>query len=152
MSSDMTIGAVSKQTGLSSKTIRFYEEEGLVPRPRRSESGYRLYSEADVMRLRLLGRTRLLGLDLPTIRNLMNKAFSADCASFGDELREVIVHQKAEVETRLRELSALQDELSRLEGHVNHCCEGCDPANMALDCGYCGLIEVTDENDDANHL
>ena len=146
----MTIGAVSKQTGLSSKTIRFYEEEGLVPPPRRSESGYRLYSEADVMRLRLLGRTRLLGLDLPTMRNLMNKAFSSDCASFGDELRKVVIRQKAEVETRVRELSALHDELTRLEAHINHCCEGCDPIAMASDCSYCGFSEVTDEDDDPN--
>ena len=146
----MTIGAVSKQTGLSSKAIRFYEEEGLVPSPRRSESGYRLYSEADVMRLRFLGRARMLGLDLSTIRNLMNKAFSADCASFGDELRDVITRQRAQVETRRHELTALQDELSQLEGHINHCCEGCDPAAMASNCSYCGFIEVTDEENDSN--
>ncbi|HEU0072720.1 MAG TPA: MerR family transcriptional regulator [Dehalococcoidia bacterium] len=146
MSSELTIGAAAKQTGLSTKTIRFYEDEGLVPVPRRSESGYRLYSEADVIRLQLVSRARLLGLNLPAIRNLVKKALSADCATFGDELRDVIARQRAEVESRLRELTALRNELSDLEGHVEHCCGGCDPATMAAECSFCGLIEVQDED------
>jgi MerR family copper efflux transcriptional regulator len=150
MSSELMIGAVAKQTGLSSKTIRFYEDEGLVPAPRRSESGYRLYSEADVMRLQLVGRARLLGLNLPAIRNLVNKALSADCATFGDELRDVIARQRAEVESRLRELTALRDELAELEGHIEHCCVGCDPATMAAECHFCGLIQVQDEDGVSN--
>jgi MerR family transcriptional regulator, copper efflux regulator len=146
MSSELTIGAVSKQTGLTSKTIRFYEDEGLVPAPRRGVSGYRLYSEADVMRLRLVSRARLLGLDLATIRNLVTKAFSTDCATFSDELHAVISSQRAEVESRLQELMALRDELSGLESHIEHCCEGCDPVTMAAECSYCGLIEPQDED------
>jgi MerR family Zn(II)-responsive transcriptional regulator of zntA len=142
MSSDLTIGAASRQTGLSSKTIRFYEDEGLVPPPRRSESGYRLYSEADVLRLQLIARARLLGLDLPAIRNLVNKALAADCATFGDELRDLMARQRVEVESRLRELTALRDELAGLETHIDHCCEGCDPAEMAAECSFCGLIQV----------
>jgi len=150
MSDELTIGAVSRRTGLSSKTIRFYEDEGLVPPPRRSESGYRLYSEADVVRLQLIGRARLLGLDLATVRNLVNKALSADCATFGDELRGIIARQRVEVESRLRELTALRDELADLEGHVEHCCEGCDPAIMAADCNFCGLVHVHDKENSSN--
>lgn len=150
MSSELTIGAVAKQTGLSTKTIRFYEDEGLVPPPRRTESGYRLYTEADVMRLRLIGRARLLGLDLPSIRNLVTHAFSADCAAFGNQLRDVLARQRAEVETRLRELAALRDELVSLESHIDHCCEGCDPATMASECSFCGVIEIQDTDPIAN--
>ncbi len=140
--SALTIGKVAKQTGLSTKTIRFYEDEGLVPPPRRSEAGYRLYSESDVLRLQLIRRARLLGLDLPTIGSLVNQALSADCAAFGDELRVVIARQRVEVETRLRELTALRDQLSSLEEHVDHCCEGCSPADMAAECGFCGLVVI----------
>ena len=141
MSDALTIGNVSKRTGLPTRTIRFYEDEGLVPPPRRSESGYRLYSDADVLRLQLIRRGKLLGLDLPTIRNLVTKALSSDCAAFGDELRDVISRQRAEVESRLAELTALRDELASLEEHVNHCCQGCTPADMACECNFCGLIE-----------
>jgi DNA-binding transcriptional MerR regulator len=142
MNHDLTIGRVAKQTGLSAKTIRFYEDEGLVPPPRRNASGYRLYTPADVQRLQLVSRARLLGLDLPSIRDLIAKALSADCATFGDELRGVIALQRIEVESRLRELTALRDELASLSDHIEHCCEGCDPAVMASDCSFCGLLEI----------
>lgn len=148
MSDALTIGNVSRLTGLPAKTIRFYEDEGLVPRPRRSESGYRLYSEADVLRLQLIRRGKLLGLDLPTIRNLVTKALSNDCALFGDELREVIARQRVEVESRLAELTALREELASLDEHVSHCCEGCTPADMACECNFCGLIEEDKEGGD----
>jgi DNA-binding transcriptional MerR regulator len=141
MSDSLTIGNVAKRTGLAAKTIRFYEDEGLVPRARRSENGYRVYSEADVLRLQLIRRGKLLGLDLPSIRNLVSKALSDDCASFGEELREVIARQRVEVESRLAELTALRDELAALDDHVSHCCEGCTPADMACECNFCGLIE-----------
>ena len=141
MSKALTIGDVSRRTGLPAKTIRFYEDEALVPRPRRGENGYRIYTESDVLRLQLIRRGKLLGLDLPAIRNLVNKALSADCATFSDELREVIARQRAEVETRLAELTALRNELAQLDDHVTHCCEGGTPADMACECNFCGLIE-----------
>jgi DNA-binding transcriptional MerR regulator len=141
MSKALTIGDVSRRTGLPAKTIRFYENEALVPRPHRGENGYRIYMESDVLRLQLIRRGKLLGLDLPSIRNLVNKALSADCAAFGDELREVIARQRVEVESRLAELTALRDELASLDDHVSHCCEGCTPADMACECNFCGLIE-----------
>ena len=138
----MTIGAVAKQTGLSTKTIRFYEDKGLVPPPARSESGYRLYSEADVMRLGFIRRVRLLGLDLPAIKSLLTKVTSQTCAEFGDELTEVLAAQRREVEGRLTELNSLRDDIEALEAHVKHCCDGCDPAMMARDCTFCDLIQV----------
>jgi DNA-binding transcriptional MerR regulator len=148
MSKGLTIGDVSRRTGLPAKTIRFYEDEALVPRPRRGENGYRVYSESDVLRLQLIRRGKLLGLDLPSIRNLVNKALSADCAAFGDELREVIARQRVEVESRLAELTALRDELAQLDEHVSHCCEGCTPADLACECNFCGLIEQEQKGGD----
>jgi DNA-binding transcriptional MerR regulator len=148
MSKSLTIGEVSRRTGLPAKTIRFYEDETLVPRPRRGENGYRIYAESDVLRLQLIRRGKLLGLDLPSIRNLVNKALSADCATFGDELRDVIARQRAEVETRLAELTALRDELAALDEHVTHCCEGCTPADLACECNFCGLIEQEQKGGD----
>jgi DNA-binding transcriptional MerR regulator len=148
MSKPLTIGDVSRRTGLPAKTIRFYEDEALVPRPRRAENGYRSYTESDVLRLQLIRRGKLLGLDLPSIRNLVNKALSADCATFGDELREVIARQRVEVESRLAELTALRDELAQLDEHVSHCCEGCTPADLACECNFCGLIEQEQKGGD----
>lgn len=136
----MTIGEVARASCLSPKTIRFYEDAGLLRAARRSASGYRLYGEAELARLRLLRRLRLLGLDLPAVRSLVDQAFDADCARFGEGLIASLNRQKDAVERQLRELAALREELDALERHVRHCCEGCDPAQSAAQCGFCGLI------------
>jgi MerR family transcriptional regulator, copper efflux regulator len=149
MDTKLTIGNVARRTGLTSKTIRFYEDEGLVPRPSRTDSGYRVYSEADVQRLQLVRRARLLGLDLSEVKDLVEQAFSADCASFGHQLVETIDRQRAEVERRIAELQAMKTELDTLEQHVVHCCEGCSPTELASQCGYCFFI--SDEEGGETH-
>jgi DNA-binding transcriptional MerR regulator len=144
MSGEFTIGNVSKQTGLSTKTIRFYEDEGLAPPARRGESGYRLYSEADVLRFGFIRRARMLGLDLATIKSLLDKVTSLSCAEFGEELTTLLAAKRRDVEGRLVELSQLLYDIESLESHVRHCCDGCDPAIMASDCGFCELIELSE--------
>jgi DNA-binding transcriptional MerR regulator len=144
MRSELTIGNVSKQTGLSTKTIRFYEDEGLVPPPRRSESGYRLYSPADVQRLGFIRRARLLGIDLAAIKSLLEKVTSQTCAEFGDEATTLLAAHRRDIEQRLEQLTLLRDDIESLEAHIMHCCEGCDPAMMAADCNYCYLIREED--------
>jgi DNA-binding transcriptional MerR regulator len=62
---------MAKLTGLTTKTIRYYEMLGLLPRPQRSESGYRLYSEEDVQRLEFIKKAKHLGLSLEDIRDIL---------------------------------------------------------------------------------
>jgi DNA-binding transcriptional MerR regulator len=151
MTTHWTIGAVSKRVGLTPKTIRFYEEEGLLPRPRRTESGYRIYGEADLARLLLVRRARLLGLSLPATKSLVDRALAGNCAAFGEELIASIATQREAVARQIKELEALTVELDALEAHVQHCCAGCDPGAMATECSFCGLIEAEKggENDEA---
>jgi DNA-binding transcriptional MerR regulator len=140
MTENLTIGRVSRLTGVPARTIRFYEDEGLVPRPRRTDSGYRIYTAGDVTRLRLIRGARVLGLDLPRIRSLLDRALGATCAEFGDELSEALAAQLADVERRIDELTALREELGRLQGHITHCCEGCLPDQLANECDFCDLL------------
>jgi DNA-binding transcriptional MerR regulator len=148
MSKSLTISDVSRRTGLPAKTIRFYEDEALVPRPRRAENGYRVYSERDIGRLAFIRRARLLGIELPVIRSLLNKASSQTCAAFGDELTGALAEQRREVERRLTELTLLRDDLDALAAHVSHCCEGCDPAQMVTECDYCSAIDSLEKGGD----
>ena len=136
----MTIGNLARRSGLSTKTIRFYEAEGLLPKPSRSEAGYRLYTESDVVRLQLVRRGRLLGLALPAVRQLVDHALDSDCSRFGAELLDAIQQQRSAVERQLAELQALRDDLDALEVHIDHCCSGCEPGEVAAECGFCGLI------------
>jgi MerR family copper efflux transcriptional regulator len=71
MTMKLTIGQLSKLTGVPTKSIRYYEEVGILPPPQRSESRYRLYSETDVRRLELVRRARLLDMSLSEVRELV---------------------------------------------------------------------------------
>src|SRR6187401_892144 len=63
----LAIGEVSKRTGMPVKTLRFYADEGVVPPSGRSASGYRLYAEADIVKLELVRSLRDAGLGLDAI-------------------------------------------------------------------------------------
>jgi DNA-binding transcriptional MerR regulator len=65
------IGEVAENVGLSLRTIRYYEEIGLVDPSGRSEGGFRLYTESDIERLRLVKALKPLGLSLETMRELL---------------------------------------------------------------------------------
>lgn len=71
-----SIGDLARRTGLTVKTIRFYSDEGIVPPTRRSPAGYRLYDRAAAARLDLVRTLRDLGLDLPTIRRVVDREAS----------------------------------------------------------------------------
>jgi DNA-binding transcriptional MerR regulator len=97
----MTIGDISKAAGVAAKTIRFYEDKGLLPRPARSEGGYRLYGADDLRRLTFLRRTRGLGFSLSEARKLLRAAEHLDCGSFEGQLAREAVAKLAEVDALL---------------------------------------------------
>lgn len=67
----LTIGALSKRTGVNIETVRYYEKIGLLPSPPRTEGGHRLYPDAHQKRLVFVRRSRELGFTLDEIRNLL---------------------------------------------------------------------------------
>ena len=106
MAKQLTIGEVAKRTGLSTKTIRFYEEEGCIPAVGRNDAGYRQYSEGDVWRLRLVRHIRLLGLPLTEVKSLVTESLNEECAVFASDLTEVLNTQKDAISRRISELEA----------------------------------------------
>ena len=141
MTGKLTIGAVAKRTGVPAKTIRFYEAEGLIAAPQRTESGYRVYSPTDVRRLRLARRARLLGLALPEVKALVEQAFESDCSAFGEQLLDRITAQRIQVDQQITELQALKGELDELERHVRHDLEECRPGEKVAECSFCPMID-----------
>jgi len=73
----MKVGELAKQTGVSVRALRYYEEIGLLAPPARSEAGYRLYTAADVARLQQIMSLRQLGLSLEQIRDCLNRSDSS---------------------------------------------------------------------------
>lgn len=113
----LKIGEVAKQTCLSVKAIRFYEKIGLVPAPERTfSSGYRLYTEGDVRRLRLIQRFKLLGLNLSQIKEIVAslKGEGCDCKKVKPHLQRLVSQQLQEIEKKIQELTHLRTELKKI--------------------------------------
>ena len=119
MNKRLTIGRLAKSTGVSPKTIRYYEEVGILPPPERSDSHYRLYSETDVRRLELIRRARVLDMALPEVRELVEWASRKTCNYFRDRFQEVVRRRLEEVDRRIADLRHLSQDLIRLEAHFS---------------------------------
>ena len=138
MSENLSIGRVSALSGLSARTIRFYEDEGYVPPAARSASGYRTYSPADVRRFKLVKLARVLGLPLVEVKALVHEAFTVECAQLTEELTSVIDRQQALIARRIAELQALAGEVDGLRTQIQNCT--CEPGSTLADCDGCAIL------------
>lgn len=108
----MKIQELAQSTGINAKTIRYYEEIGILPAPARAENNYREYSEQDVERLRLVAGARRLDLSLDDIQEIiaLRDHREAPCRIMLERLA-----QKAdEIAERIRALQRLEGELREL--------------------------------------
>lgn len=122
----MKIGELARTTGSSIETIRFYEREGLLPEPARTEGNYRVYGIRHAERLAFIRHCRSLDMTLDEIRVLLRfkEAPQDNCAGVNELLDEHIGH----VAQRIRELRALEKQLKALR-------EQCTEAQAASECG-----------------
>jgi Cu(I)-responsive transcriptional regulator len=113
----MNIGTAAQQSGLPAKTIRYYEDIGLI-RPDRSDNGYRDYSVTDVHRLRFLQRARSLGFSVEECRLLLS--LYGDQGRESADVKAIAEAKLTEVDRKIAELVGLRDTLR----HLIHCCRG----------------------------
>ena len=111
MKTGLTIGELAGELQLNPKTIRYYEEVGLIPEPRRSESGYRLYSRYEMERLRLVKRAKLLGLSLAEIRGIVEYAIDGRCGVMEDRLLSLVEAKLGEIDQKIEDLITFRDNL-----------------------------------------
>jgi len=133
-STGLKIGEVSRLSGVGIETIRFYERGGLLDRPARTYSGYRIYDGSVLERLDFIRKAQLLGFALQEIRELIDHKRKGEnpCA----DVRSVVRSRLTELNARIEQMLAYRDELAsaledweekgETEGHV------------------CGLIEGTE--------
>ncbi len=107
----VTVGEAGDAAGLPAKTLRYYEEIGLVV-PERRGNGYRAYRQSDVHRLRFLKRARSLGFSIDECRALLSLYRDPDRSSA--EVKDIAIQHRAAVERKIAELLGLRDELDRL--------------------------------------
>ncbi|MDZ7728498.1 MAG: MerR family DNA-binding transcriptional regulator [Dehalococcoidia bacterium] len=136
----VTIQKAAELSGLTPKTLRFYEDAGLIPAPARSAAGYRLFSTSDVRRLRLVRRAKILGLPLAEIKDLADLAFRDSCGSFEERLEELVTQRLEDVERTISELTSLREELTELQATLTEE-ERCGKTCNADDCEHCRFID-----------
>jgi MerR family copper efflux transcriptional regulator len=113
----MNIGDVAERSGLPAKTIRYYEDIGLI-RPRRGGNGYRAFGESDVHRLAFLGRARSLGFSIEECRALL--ALYADQGRASGDVKQVAEGHLRQIDRKIAELEAMRATLADLV----HRCHG----------------------------
>ena len=107
----MNIGLAADHSGLPPKTIRYYEDIGLI-RADRHENGYRDYSNQHIHKLRFLQRSRSLGFTIEECRQLLALYEDRDRASA--DVKTMALERIADIERKIRELTELRDTLSHL--------------------------------------
>jgi MerR family transcriptional regulator, copper efflux regulator len=115
----MNIKEAGQRAGLPAKTIRYYEEVGLI-RPLRDSNGYRTFRESDVHKLGFLGRARALGFTIEDCRVLLS--LYEDQSRASADVKEVAQKHLAQISDKIAALQTMQDTLS----HLVACCHGDD--------------------------
>jgi MerR family transcriptional regulator, mercuric resistance operon regulatory protein len=110
----LTIGALSKRTGVNIETIRFYERVGILPRPPRSAGGHRIYGQDLLMRLGFVRRSRELGFSLDEVRGLLRLVDGGHytCA----EVKAITLDHLADIRRKIADLRRLERTLADVAG------------------------------------
>ena len=109
----LTIGQLAKATGVASKTIRYYEQIGVLPTPSRSAAKYRQYDQSGVQRLRFIRRARCLRMPLREIKTLVT-ALEEGRPGMRPRLRALVRQQLVAVQHQSSELQLLQRQLEQV--------------------------------------
>jgi MerR family mercuric resistance operon transcriptional regulator len=108
----LSIGKLSKQSGVNIETIRYYEKIGVMPAPGRSAGGFRIYEPDHLKRLSFVRRGRLLGFSLDEIRSLLRlvDGHGHTCA----EVHALMLSHLAEIRRKIRDLRRLQQAMAEM--------------------------------------
>ena len=130
----LKIGEVAERGGVNLQTIRYYEREKLLPEPPRLASGYRVYPDHTVKRVRFIKRAQEIGFTLAEIRELLAIRIDADRDS--SEIRALAQAKINDIEEKIRTLQQMKQALERMTQR----CPGCGPANE------CPILESIDSD------
>lgn len=130
MSEDLTISAISKRSGVKVETIRYYENIGVLPPPKRAHNGYRIYDEHILVHIEFIKKCRALGFSMAEIKQLdtLRKSPNANCA----EADNIIVDNLKKVQEKITHLQEIAQFLSAI-------CD-CDSRSVR----QCKVMEILD--------
>ncbi|MCK5165784.1 MAG: Cu(I)-responsive transcriptional regulator [Rhodospirillaceae bacterium] len=132
----MNIGSASKMSGITAKTIRYYEQVGLIPPAGRAANGYRDYDKKDVQVLRFIKRSRSLGFSVEEVSNLLDLWLNGGRASA--DVKSIATKHIAEIEEKIIEMQSIVGTLKNL----TKCCHGDDRPDCPI------LDDLAKDSDD----
>ena len=127
---------LARNGGVNPQTLRYYEREGLLPEPPRLDSGYRLYPESAVARIRFIKRSQELGFTLDEIRDLL--VLRIDKQRDRAEVRRIAKSRLAGIDAKIQSLQTMRSALE----HIARNCRGHGPAD---ECPILLAIDATGE-------
>jgi len=128
----LTIGHLARESGINLGTVRYYERRGLLSKPPRSASGYRLFPIEATRRLRFIQRAKELGFSLKEIGELLSLRVSSTTTSAG--IRAKAKSKIADIRSKIRSLESMEKALLKL----TKSCTGCGPITE------CPILESLD--------
>jgi Cu(I)-responsive transcriptional regulator len=134
----LTIGKLAKQVGVGIETVRFYERQGLIEPPPRTDSNYRIYPEDEVARLKFIKRAKALGFTLNEIKELLF-------------IRHDPHATKADIKNRtlakIKDIEEKISDLTRIKTALEHLASSCDGHGPLEDCP---ILEALDSDNDGH--
>jgi MerR family mercuric resistance operon transcriptional regulator len=135
----LTISRLARLGGVNLETIRYYEREGLLPRPPRTQSGYRIFPNDAARRIRFIKRAQQLGFSLTEIRELLTLRLKPGTTR--DRIRARAEAKISDIEHKIETLAAMKRVLAQLTTQ----CAGCGPITG------CPILESLDHETEAEH-
>ena len=128
----MTRGEISRKTDISARTIRFYEDKGIIPIPERDPNGYRNYHNSILSRLKFIKNVQKLGFSLSEIKELADMKIvpGMSCES---------VHEKAK--SKILDIKNKIKELDRIKNALTQFTRYCSPEKGIEECEFLHLME-----------
>ncbi len=126
----LTVGQLAKQAGVSAVAIRHYERSGLLPKPARSEHGYRLYTKETLKRVRFITNAKEAGFSLKEILELLNIQENAKASS--KNIKQCVLEKSRAVRKKIKILEEIAEALECLANS----CDGKVPLSQ------CPILET----------
>lgn len=134
----LTIGKLAQAGDISTDALRYYEREGLLAPASKTDSGYRLYGEDAVRRVRFIQHAQACGFTLAEIRELLHLRQSDNACC--NDVRQRAVEKKLQLAAKIRAMQTMSAALDQL---INECADGTQPVD---DCPILAALEQVDDH------
>jgi len=130
----MKIGELAEQVGMTVPAVRFYEQAGLLPKPARTGSGYRVYGTSDLRRVQLIRHAKSLGFSLEEIKRILRLREQGTCPC--GEVISMLQRHLSNTDAQIQRLRRFRSEIARTLTEWKSSPDGAVPGDV-----ICGLIE-----------